>query len=315
MNDPTADDVVTVEIDGRTLALRRLDKVLYPAGADTPAVTKADVLDYARRVAPAWLTHLAGRPATRKRWPDGVTGEVFFEKNVPRGTPDWVERVTLHSPGSTRGHEEVTYPFVGDLATLMWLLNLAALEIHVPQYRVGPRGGLRHPDRFVVDLDPGPGTGLAECSAVAAWAAERLVADGLTPLPVTSGSKGMQLYAAISGEQDGDVVRRYAKDLAEDLERDHRDLVVSRMAKELRPGKVLLDWSQNHTGKTTISPYSPRGREHPTVAAPRRWDELGDDLTQLTMTEVARRFESDGDLVAALASTGPRLPTRAAASP
>lgn len=299
---------ISVEVEGRRLALRRLDKVLYPATAATPAVTKAEVLDYARRVAPAWLSHLAGRPVTRKRWPDGVTGEQFFEKNLPRGTPEWVARVTLPAPGSTKDRELITYPFAGDLATLMWLMNLAALELHVPQWTATPEGEAHHPDRLVVDLDPGPGTGLAEVSVVAAWAGERLAADGLRAYPVTSGSKGMQLYAAISGEQDGAAVSAYAKRLAEELERDHRTLVVSRMAKDLRPGKVFVDWSQNNTAKTTVCPYSPRGRDLPCAAAPRRWDELGDDLRQLTLEEVAGRFQRDGDLLAGLEQPGPRLP-------
>lgn len=302
------DAPISVEVEGRRLALRRLDKVLYPATPTSPAVTKAEVLDYARRVAPAWLSHLAGRPVTRKRWPDGVTGEQFFEKNLPRGTPDWVERVTLPAPGSTKDRELITYPFAADLATLMWLMNLAALELHVPQWTATRSGEARHPDRLVVDLDPGPGTGLAEVSVVAAWAGERLAADGLRAYPVTSGSKGMQLYASISGEQDGAAVSAYAKRLAETLEREHRTLVVSRMAKDLRPGKVFVDWSQNNTAKTTVCPYSPRGRDRPCAAAPRRWDELGDDLEQLALADVAARYEADGDLLAGLEEPGPRLP-------
>jgi bifunctional non-homologous end joining protein LigD len=302
------DTPVSVLVEGRRLALRRLDKVLYPATPGTAEVTKAALLDYARRVAPAWLTHLAARPVTRKRWPDGVSGETFFEKNLPRGTPDWVPRVTLPAPGSTKERELVTYPFVEDLPTLLWVLNLAALELHVPQWTATHDGRARLPDRLVVDLDPGPGTGLAEVSLVAAWAGERLVADGLRAYPVTSGSKGMQLYAAIAGDQDGATVSGYAKRLAETLEREHRDLVVSRMAKDLRPGKVFVDWSQNNTAKTTVCPYSPRGRDRPFAAAPRRWDELGGDLRQLTLAEVAERYERDGDLVAGLAEPGPSVP-------
>jgi bifunctional non-homologous end joining protein LigD len=303
------DGTVSVQVDGRRIALRRLDKVLYPATGATPAITKAGLLDYARRVAPAWLTHLSARPVTRKRWPDGVEGEAFFEKNLPLGTPDWVRRVTLPAPGSTRDREMITYPYVDDLPTLVWSMNLAAIELHVPQYRARPDGRVDHPDRLVVDLDPGPGTGLAEVSLVAAWVAERLVDHGLAPYPVTSGSKGMQLYAAISGEQDGATVLGYARSLAQGVERDHRDLVVSRMAKDARPGKVFVDWSQNNVSKTTVCPYSPRGRAYPAAAAPRRWDELGPGLQQLTLAEVADRFEADGDLLVGLAgSPGPRLP-------
>jgi bifunctional non-homologous end joining protein LigD len=196
----------------------------------------------------------------------------------------------------------------------VWLVNLAALELHVPQWRVGPRGGVRQPDRLVVDLDPGEGAGLAECAEVALAVRERLAADGLVCHPVTSGSKGMQLYAAVSGEQDADVLRSYAHRLAQGLERDRPDLVVSRMTKVLRGGKVLLDWSQNNSAKTTVAPYSPRGRERPCAAAPRTWDELDapETLRQLTLEEVGERYARDGDLLADLApgaDPGPRVPT------
>ena len=173
---------------------------------------------------------------------------------------------------------------------------------------MGRRGAVRPPNRLVVDLDPGPPAGLAECAQVAVLVAERLAADGLEPLPVTSGSKGLQLYAAVSGRQDAAVLRDYARTLAEGLARDHRDLVVSRMTKALRPGKVLLDWSQNTAAKTTIAPYSLRGRERPTVAAPRSWDELDPGLTQLTAAEVLARLDADGDLLEPLLTAGPRVP-------
>ncbi|MFB9376862.1 non-homologous end-joining DNA ligase [Kineococcus gynurae] len=309
-----ADAGQVVAVEGRRLVLRRLEKVLYPATADTPAVTKAEVIGYVQAVAPALLAQIANRPLTRKRWVDGVTGPTFFEKNVPRGTPDWIRTVTLDAPGSTKNREQVTYPVVEDLAGLVWLLNLAALELHVPQWSVGPRGGVRDPDRLVVDLDPGEGAGLAECAEVALAVRERLADDGLKCLPVTSGSKGIQLYARISGRQDADVVREYARRLAEGLARDRPELVVSRMTKVLRGGKVLLDWSQNNAAKTTIAPYSPRGRTRPCAAAPRTWDELadGEALRQLPLTEVAARYAADGDLLTPLhpdADPGPRVPT------
>lgn len=299
-----------VDVEGRRLVLRRLEKVLYPS----TGTTKAEVLAYVSAVAPALLAQLRDRPLTRKRWVDGVGGPSFFEKNVPRGVPEWVRGVELPVPGSTKDRETIVFPLVEDLAGLVWLVNLAALELHVPQWRVGPRGGVHPPDRLVVDLDPGEGTGLPECAEVAREVRERLAADGLTAHPVTSGSKGLQLYARTSGEQDSDVLRAYARRLAEGLERDRPDLVVSRMTKVLRGGKVLLDWSQNNAAKTTIAPYSPRGRERPCAAAPRTWSELDDpdSLRQLTLTEVAQRFAADGDLLADLGpdgEPGPRVPT------
>jgi bifunctional non-homologous end joining protein LigD len=300
----------TVEVDGRRLGLSNLEKVLYPS----TGTTKAEVVAYYTSVAPVLLPLVANRPVTRKRWPDGVGSAPFFEKNAPMGTPDWVRTVRLPVPGSTKARETIDFALLDDLASLVWTANLAALEIHVPQWTVGPRGAVRGPDRLVVDLDPGPPAGLAECTEVAFAARERLAADGLEPLPVTSGGKGMQLYAPISGRQDAMTVHGYARAVAEELERAMPKLVVSRMTKALRPGKVLFDWSQNHPAKTTISPYSLRGRELPTVAAPRTWSELeaastSGLLMQLTLDAVLERLAGpDGDLAAPLLAKGPRLP-------
>jgi bifunctional non-homologous end joining protein LigD len=289
-----------VEVEGRTMRLRNLDKVLYPA----TGTTKGEVLHYLTGVSQVLLPHLRDRPATRKRWPDGVAGPMFFEKNVPRGAPEWLRRVTLPAPGSTKDREEVTYPLIDGLAGLIWAANLAALELHVPQWRVGPRGAMRDPDLLVIDLDPGPPAGLPECAEVALVVRERLAADGLDSFPVTSGGKGMQLYAAVSGRQDATTVREYAHRLAESLERELPRLVVSRMTKNLRGGKVLLDWSQNHSAKTTICPFSPRGRDRPTVAAPRSWPELDHpgSLRQLEFGDVLERLQEDGDPLAPLLS-------------
>jgi bifunctional non-homologous end joining protein LigD len=297
---------VRVRVDDHVLKLSNLHKVLYPA----TGTTKGEVLDYYARVAPLILRHIGRRPVTRKRWPDGVASEPFFEKNVPRGTPDWVPTVTIATPGSSRGRETVTFPIVEELATLTWLVNLAALEIHVPQWQVGPRGAVRMPDRLVVDLDPGAPAGLRECAELALLVRDRLAHDGLRAVPVTSGSKGLQLYAAVSGRQDADVLRGYAKRLAEELTRKHPRLVLAIMTRAARPGKVLLDWSQNHAAKTTICPYSMRGREHPNVAAPRTWDEIEDidNLRQLSYSQVLERLDRNGDLADALFTTGPRVP-------
>jgi bifunctional non-homologous end joining protein LigD len=290
----------TVEVEGRRLALRNLDKVLYPA----TATTKGEVLAYYTAVAPALLRQLRDRPLTRIRWPDGVTGPSFFEKNLPAGTPDWVARVRLPVPGTTRARETIDYPLGQDLATLVWLANLAALELHSPQWRVDTDGRVLPPDRLVIDLDPGAPAGLRECSVVAVAVRERLVAQGLSPVPVTSGSKGMQLYADLpAGWHDEHTdVGEFAHRLADELAAALPQLVLSRMTVALRPGKVLLDWSQNHPTKTTITPYSLRGRDRPTVAAPRHWSEVetaadGGSFDQLDHARVAARLAADGDLL------------------
>lgn len=282
----------TVSVDGHRLRLSNLDKVLYPA----TGTTKGEVLHYLAQVAPVLLPHAANRPATRKRWPDGVEGQMFFQKNLDASTPTWVRRRTIQHRTSSND-----YALVNDLATLTWLGQTATLELHVPQWQFG-RTGVRHnPDRLVLDLDPGPGAGLPECAEVARWARAVLQGMGLEPFPVTSGSKGIHLYAAIDGKQDSDAVSAVAKELARYLETEHPDLVVSDMKKELRHGKVLVDWSQNNGNKTTIAPYSLRGRERPTVAAPRTWAELDDPgLRHLEYPEVLERVAADGDLLAPL---------------
>jgi bifunctional non-homologous end joining protein LigD len=274
------------------------------------------VLAYYTAVAAALLPQLRDRPLTRKRWPDGVAGPSFFEKNLPGGTPGWVARVRLPVPGTTRARETIDYPVAQDLATLVWLANLAAIELHTPQWRVDPTSvtaggepsspGVTLPaDRLVIDLDPGPPAGLQECSTVAVAVRDRLVAQGLSPVPVTSGSKGMQLYAPLPPgfTDEHEDVGEFAHRLADELAAAMPKLVLSRMTVALRPGKVLLDWSQNHPTKTTITPYSLRGRERPTVAAPRHWHEVeaaaeGTGLDQLDHSEVAARLAADGDLLA-----------------
>lgn len=292
-----------LDVGGRPVRVSHLDKVVYPA----TRTTKAEVMDYLVRVADAILPQLADRPVTRIRWPAGVEGERFFEKNTPRGAPEWLRHQRLRAaPGSDDEGAELDLPFIDDLAGLVWAANQGSLELHTPQWRVGPRGGVRAPDRLVVDLDPGPPAGLDECARVAHLVADRLRQDGLTTIvPVTSGSKGMQLYADLPGTQAVMGVRQYARDLAHELAAAHPALLVAVMRKEVRAGKVLLDWSQNHPAKTTITPYSLRGREQPWVAAPRWWDEVEPGITHLTATEVAARFAERGDPFAG-ASRSPR---------
>ncbi|MGC5166705.1 ATP-dependent DNA ligase [Luteimicrobium sp. DT211] len=281
-------EVVTV--DGHDLRLTNLDKVLYPA----TGTTKRDVVEYYAAVAATMLPHVADRPVTRKRWPNGVEEHPFFQKDLAAGTPDWVQRRTIEHQHSTN-----TYPLANDAATLVWLGQIASLEVHVPQWQFGPRGGTHDPDRLVLDLDPGEGAGLPECVEVAHLAKEILDGMGLGTVPVTSGSKGIHLYAALDGRQTSAQVTSVAHELARALEADHPDLVVSDMKKALRGGKVLVDWSQNNGNKTTVAPYSLRGRSHPWVAAPRTWRELARssaaDLRQLDHTEVLARIKRRKD--------------------
>jgi len=294
-----------VRVDGRQLALKRLDKVLYPEAG----TTKAEVLDYYARIAPVLLRYLADRPVTRIRWPDGVETKPFFEKNVPVHTPSWLPTVVLPTPGSSRNLETLRFPLISDTAGLIWAANLAALELHVPQWTVGPRGKVHNPNRLVIDLDPGAPAGLAECAEAAVLIAERLADDGLAAVPVTSGSKGLQLYAALDGTNSPEAVLHYAKALAESVAKQHPKLLVAKMAKVLRGGKVFLDWSQNNPAKTTICPYSMRGRAKPWVAAPRSWDELkAGNLVQLETTEVLDRVAEQGDLAESLFDEPGRLP-------
>ena len=301
---------VAVEVAGRRLGLSNLDKILYPE----TGFTKAEVIDYYTRVASVILPHLAGRPATRKRYPDGVEGESFFEKNAPSHTPGWVRTVTLPVPGSTMDREVIDYVVVDDLPTLVWLANLAALELHVPQWTVDRRGAARPSNLLVFDLDPGPPATIVECAQVALLLRDLLENEGLTALPKTSGSKGMQLYAAIR-PADGDRTSAYAKSLADQLARRHPDLIVSQMAKRLRPGKVFIDWSQNNAAKTTVAPYSLRARPLPTVSTPVTWDEIDacdspEDLRFLT-SDVVDRIAGHGDLFEPLlAGRRPSLPER-----
>ncbi|MER6574757.1 non-homologous end-joining DNA ligase [Nonomuraea sp. NPDC001023] len=284
---------VPVRVDGRELTLSNLDKVLYPE----IGFTKAEVIDYYSRVAPVLLPHLAGRPLTVKRYPNGVTGQFFFEKNAPEHTPDWVRKVNLPAPGSTKGRESIDFAVVEDLPTLAYYANLAALELHVPQWRVDDDGAALPPDTLVFDLDPGAPATIVECCRVALTLREVLKGEGLDARPKTSGNKGMQLYADWDCREEPSA---YAKRLAQVLEKEHPKEIVSVMAKKARPGKVFIDWSQNNPAKTTVAPYSLRARERPTVSTPLLWKEVEDcahpeDLV-FTAPDVLARVEKHGDL-------------------
>ncbi|WP_213455267.1 non-homologous end-joining DNA ligase [Rhizomonospora bruguierae] len=294
-----------VEVGGRDLDLSNLDKVLYPAAG----FTKGEVIDYYSRVAPVLLPHLRDRVLTRIRYPNGVDGPFFFEKNAPAGTPPWVRLERLPVPGSTKDREMLDYVVADDLATLVWLANLAALELHTPQWRVG-----RPPDLMVVDLDPGEPAGLAECAAVAVLFRERIAADGIEAYPKTSGKKGMQLLCPVAGTQPDEVVSGYAKRIAGELERQVPQAITARMAKRLRPGRVFIDWSQNSAAKTTVAPYSLRAQQSPAVSTPLTWDEVesgaqgGREVRPYRPVEVLARVEGRGDLLAPLLAKGPPVP-------
>ena len=298
-----------VTVDGHRLTLTNLDKVFYPE----TGTTKGEVLDYYARIHEHLIRHAHDRIATRKRWVDGVgtpkkPGKVFFEKNLPESAPSWIAcRSIRHSTGSK------SYPLVQDRATLTYLAQMASLEIHIPQWQVAKGSSdpgtidstSRHPDRMVFDLDPGPGRGLADCVEVAQLVRELLTGMNLDVYPVTSGSKGIHLYAPLDATATSQQISDVAHELARSLESDHKDLVVSAMKKTLRENKVLIDWSQNSAAKTTVAPYSLRGRFTPTVAAPRTWDELDDPDTieQLRFEVVLDRIDDLGDLLEPLAKT------------
>ncbi|MFC4398168.1 ATP-dependent DNA ligase [Arthrobacter sedimenti] len=288
-----------VRVAGRELTLTNLDKIIYPE----TGTTKADVLAYYAAVAHVLVPAAANRPATRKRWVNGVgtadkPGEVFFQKELEDSAPGWLPRAAI-----THKDRTIHYPLVNDAATLTWFGQINSLEVHVPQWRVDSHGNQLNPDRLVLDLDPGDGAGLQECREVALLARAILQDVGLDPVPVTSGSKGIHLYAALDGSQTSEQISAFARELARALEADHPDLAVSDMKKSLRKGKVLVDWSQNNAAKTTIVPYSLRGRPTPLVAAPRTWREIDSpNLKHLDYQEVLRRVRDGKDPFAAVVS-------------
>lgn len=293
----------TVEVDGRTLQLTNLDKVLYPE----TGFTKGEVIDYYAKVAEVLLPRLADRLLTRKRWPDGTGSGSFFEKNKPRGTPDWVRTELM----AEHGDEGVEYVVAEGLPTLVWLANLAALELHVPQWKVGPRGGVLDADLVVFDLDPGAPADIIDCCDVATALRQILEADGLTAYAKTSGNKGAQLYVPIEPASSRRT-SAYAKRLADQLAEALPDLVVSSMERKQRTGKVFIDWSQNNAAKTTIAPYSLRGVARPTVSTPVTWDEVSSaeraaDLT-FVAADVLERIGDVGDLLADVDAKARPLP-------
>ncbi len=291
-----------MNIEERELHLSNLDKVLYPA----TGFTKGEMLDYYARVAPAMLPHIRGRPVTVKRFPDGVTTSGFIEKNVPRQAPAWIRTAVL--PRKAAGRDTTELAVLDGVAGLVWFANLAAVEFHTPMWRVDEQSRPVAPDLIVFDLDPGAPASIVECCEVAPLLRSRLGEDGIELLPKTSGSKGLQLYGSIAGRHwDGLQVNEYAHGVAQAIERAAPDAVVSRMAKTLRQGKVLIDWSQNNPAKTTVSPYSLRALERPSVSTPVTWREVGacarhgdGERLRFGPDEVLARVERLGDLFSPL---------------
>lgn len=288
--------------EGPRVTLTNPDKVLYPATDTSRAITKADVLGYYTTIAEVMLPHLAGRPATRKRWPDGVDEPAFFEKDLPRSAPDWLARGTqMHRSGAA------VYPIIDSATALAWIAQQAALEVHVPQWCFGADGTPGPANRLVFDLDPGDGVTMVQLGEVAHAVRDLMDDIGLRVYPLTSGSKGMHLYAPLADPVSSDGAAMLARRVAQQLEEAMPTLVTATMTRSLRAGKIFLDWSQNNAAKTTIAPYSLRGRQTPTVAAPRTWDEIGDPtLSQLRYDQVLARVAEHGDLLAGLDGGAPR---------
>jgi len=282
-----------IEVQGRQLKLSNLEKVLYPA----VGFTKKQVIDYYVRIAPAIIPHLAGRALTRKRYPDGVEGEPFFEKNAPMHRPDWVKTAPIWSG---RNRRTIHYVLADDMATLVWLANLAALELH-PSLALAK--DITCPTEMVFDLDPGPPANIVQCCQVGLWLREIFEHFGLQSFPKTSGSKGLQIYVPLNTPVTYDSTKLFSHALAQLLEHDHREMVVSDMKKQVRTGKVFVDWSQNDEHKTTIGVYSLRAREHPTVSTPVTWEEVeraykkkDAGLLVFEARQAVARFEKLGDL-------------------
>src|ERR1700686_2222690 len=282
-----------VDVQGRKLNLTNLDKVLYPA----TGFTKGEVVDYYVRIAPVLLPHLTGRPLTMKRYPGGVDQEYFFEKNAPKHRPDWVKTAPIWSEGNNR---EVNYLLANDLPTLVWIANLASLELH-PSLSLAK--DISTPTMIVFDLDPGPPADIVQCAQVGLWVKEIFDHFGLQSFPKTSGSKGLQIYIPLNTKTSYEQTKPFAHALARLLEQEHPDLVGSDMKKAIRTNKVFVDWSQNDQHKTTISVYALRAREHPTVSTPVSWEEVEQALKKkdagrlvFEAKDVLARVEKMGDL-------------------
>jgi bifunctional non-homologous end joining protein LigD len=294
-----------IEVEGRHLKLSKLEKVLYPQ----VGFTKGQVIDYYVRIAPVLLPHLSGRPLTLKRYPEGVNGLFFYEKNCPKYRPDWIKTAKVWSEGNNR---YMYYCVVEDVATLVWLANLADLELHTSLARAPQK---ERPTVIAFDLDPGPPANIVQCCQVGIWVREIFEQFGLQAFPKTSGSKGLQVYVPLNTEVTYDQTKPFAKAIARLLEERYPDQVVSDMKKSLRGNKVFVDWSQNDSYKTTVCVYSLRAKDQPTVSTPVTWHEVesclkkGDpELLVFTSDQVLQRVEKQGDLFAPVLKLKQELP-------
>ncbi|MGA3213265.1 MAG: non-homologous end-joining DNA ligase [Terriglobales bacterium] len=283
----------TIEIQGKTLKLTNLGKVLYPHGR----FTKAQVIDYYVRVAPVLLPHLSGRPLTMKRYPGGADQGFFYEKNCPAHRPEWVQTARVWSEGNQRWMD---YCMIQDLPTLVWAANLASLELHTS---LSLARDMKQPSTIVFDLDPGAPANIVECCQVGLWLRDSVARFKLEAFPKTSGSKGLQVYIPLNSPAAYEKSKSFAHELARLLEGIHPELVVSDMKKSARKGKVLIDWSQNDQHKTTVSVYSLRAKEVPTVSTPVSWEEVAEcwqkkntEMLVFTADQVLARVEKFGDL-------------------
>jgi bifunctional non-homologous end joining protein LigD len=291
-----------VEVDGRTLSLSNLDKVLWPK----TKTVKGEAIDYYARVADTLLPHLRGRPVTLVRFPEGVDGFRFYEKRAPKGAPDWVKtaRVGFDRAG------EIDFVVCDDKPTLIWLAQLAALELHPS---LSKARNMEVPTSMVFDLDPGPPAAIKECCVVGLRVRELFEGLGLESFAKSSGSKGLQVYVPLNGRTKYERTKPYSQAVAQALEQAEPDLVVSKMTKKLRVGKVLVDWSQNTRSKTTVSVYSLRARERPTISTPVTWDEVeagakGRTDLRFEADDVLKRIEKHGDLFAPVLELKQTLP-------
>ena len=294
-----------IDIEGRQLKLSNLDKVLYPVAG----FTKAQIINYYVRIAPVLLPHLQGRPLTMKRYPEGVGGMHFYEKNCPAHRPDWVKTAPVWSEGNNRWMD---YCLVQDLPTLVWAANLADIELHTS---LSLARKILQPTMIVFDLDPGPPADIVLCCQVGLWVRDTFQELGLDSFPKTSGSKGLQVYIPLNTAVSYDQTKPFAHELAKLLERRHSDLVVSDMKKSLRTGKVFVDWSQNDDHKTTVCAYSLRAKERPTVSTPVTWKEVEHCLKKkdpkllvFESEQVLARVEKLGDLFEPVLTKKQKLP-------
>ena len=301
-----ARDEQTVDVQGRELRVSNLSKVLYPHAG----FTKGQVIDYYIRIAPVLLPHLRGRPLTMKRYPNGVGGMFFYDKNCPTHRPDWVQTAPIWSEGNNRWMD---YCLVQDVATLVWAANLADIELHTS---LSLAKKIEEPSFLAFDLDPGAPADIVQCCQVGLWVRDLFRSFGLQCFPKTSGSKGLQVYVPLNTRVTYEHTKSLAHAIARLLEQQHPDKVVSDMKKVLRVGKVLVDWSQNDEHKTTICVYSLRAREQPTVSTPVRWDEVehclkknAPELLVFKSADVLKRVEREGDLFEPVLKLKQKLPS------